>query len=85
MRFSSNIFGMATPAGTVAIDNQHVRGSLAIFFARTRMGWVETVVDRHKEQVGTPIEVDVKALRQKILKKLERLRNAGKTGESSES
>jgi len=31
----ANIFGMASPAGTVAIDNQHVRGSLAIFFAKT--------------------------------------------------
>jgi hypothetical protein len=48
------------------------------------MGWIETVVDRHKEHVGGPIEVDVKALRQKISKKIERLSKAGKTGESSE-
>jgi hypothetical protein len=81
----ANIFGMASPAGTVAIDNQHVRGSLAIFFAKTRMGWKETVVDRHKEHVGGPIkDQDGKNVRQKILDKIERLRNAGKTGESSE-
>jgi hypothetical protein len=48
------------------------------------MGWVERVVDRRKEQVGDPDKMDVKALRQKILKKIERLRNDGKPGESSE-
>jgi hypothetical protein len=62
----ANIFGMASPAGTVAIDNQHVRGMLAIFFAKTRMGWKETVADRHKEHVGGPIEYpDTKDVRQR--------------------
>jgi len=43
---ASTILGRAPPPGTVAIDNPHVRGSLAIFFARTRMGWKEPVVNR---------------------------------------
>lgn len=41
--------------GTVAIDNQHVRGMLAMFFAKTRMGWKETVVNRvndHPQEQG---------------------------------
>ena len=84
----ANIFGMATPAGTVAIDNQHVRGTLAIFFAKTRMGWKETVADRHKEHVGGPIEYqDTKDARQRNLDMINEIAqrlNAGKTGESSE-
>ena len=34
----ANILGMAPPAGTRAIDNQHARASLLKFFAKTRMG-----------------------------------------------
>jgi hypothetical protein len=79
----ASILGMAPPAGTVAIDNQHVRGSLAIFFARTRMGW-----NSHKEHVGGPIEYqEVKDVRQRFLDRIARIRqglNAGKTGGSSE-
>ena len=74
-----------TAAGTVAIDNQHVRGSLAIFFAKTRMRWKETVVNSHKEHVGGPIEYqEVKDVRQRFLDRIARIRNAGKTGGSSE-
>jgi len=81
----ASILGMAPPAGTVAIDNQHVRGSLAIFFAKTRMRWKETVVNSHKEHVGGPIEYqEVKDVRQRFLDRIARLRNAGKTGGSSE-
>ena len=67
-----SIFGMTPPAGTVAIDNQHVRGALAMFFAKTRMGWKETVVNRHEEHVKAP--VDGEALRKRIMDKLDRIR-----------
>ena len=70
----SSIFGMTPPAGTVAIDNQHVRGALAIFFAKTRMGWKETVVNRHEEHVKAP--VDGEAVRKRIMDKLDRLARA---------
>jgi hypothetical protein len=82
----ATIFGMAPPAGTVAIDNQHVRGSLAMFFARTRMGWTtETVVNRDEKHVGGPIEYqEVKDVRQRFIDRITRIRNAGKTGGSSE-
>lgn len=57
---------MASPAGTVAIDNQYMRGMLAMFFAKTRMGWRETAVNRHKEPVGDPIDIeDLNAARQR--------------------
>jgi len=68
----STILGRAPPPGTVAIDNPHVRGSLASFFARTRMGWKEPVVNRDKEPVDSAIEEPTN-VRQIILDKLERL------------
>ena len=71
----SSIFGMTPPAGTVAIDNQHVRGALAIFFAKTRMGWKETV-NRHEEQVKAPI--DRAAVIKRISDRIERLARAAK-------
>jgi hypothetical protein len=84
----ANIFGMAPPAGTVAIDNQHVRRSLAIFFAKTRMGWKETMVNRQKEHPGAPIEdQDEEEIRQEFLDKINRISqslNEGKPGASSE-
>jgi hypothetical protein len=74
---------MAPPAGTVAIDNQHVRGSLAMFFARTRMGWKQMNCD--EEHVDGPIEYqEVKDVRQRFIDRIARIRNAGKTGGSSE-
>jgi hypothetical protein len=62
---------MTPPAGTVAIDNQHVRGALAIFFAKTRMGWKETVVNRHEEHVKAPVGIE--ALRKKNLDRIARV------------
>jgi len=67
------------------LPDPHVRGSLAIFFAKTRMRWKETVVNSHKEHVGGPIEYqEVKDVRQRFLDRIARIRNAGKTGGSSE-
>jgi hypothetical protein len=60
-----------------------------MFFARTRMGWTETVVDRPKEHVRSPIEHrDVEKRRQQPKEELDQVAqrlNAGKTGESSEA
>jgi hypothetical protein len=52
----ATIFGTPPPADTVAIHDEQSRTSLLMFFARTRMGWTETVVDRPKEHVRSPIE-----------------------------
>ena len=38
----ATIVGSPPPPGTVAITNERVRGKLAIFWAKTRMGWSET-------------------------------------------
>ena len=66
------IFGTPPPAGTVAIHNEQVRGSLLRFYARTRLGWTETAVDRPKEHVGRPIEdQDVEKMRQQLKEELE--------------
>jgi len=50
------------------------------------MGWQETVVDRHKEHVGGPIEYqDVETMRHQIKDEIDRVRrrlNAAKTGVS---
>jgi hypothetical protein len=67
----ANIFRMAPPAGTVAIDNQHVRGSLAIFFAKTRMGWKETVVKERANKDGKPFLVD--DARQRLVDRLDQI------------
>jgi hypothetical protein len=84
----ATIFGTPPPAGTVAIHNERVRGSLLQFYARTRLGWTETAVDRPKEHVGRPIEdQDVEKMRQQLKEELDQVAqrlNAGKTGESSE-
>jgi hypothetical protein len=40
----ATILGLPPPPGTVAITNERVRGKLAIFWAKTRMGWSETSV-----------------------------------------
>ena len=76
----SSIFGMTPPAGTVAIDNQHVRGALAIFFAKTRMGWKETVVNRHEEHVKAPI--DREAVIKRISDRIERLARVARDNSS---
>src|SRR6202040_4388767 len=56
------------------IDNQHVRGSLGMFFARTRMGWKEPAVNRQKEPVDGPIEYqDATSVRQSIIDDIHRL------------
>jgi hypothetical protein len=82
---ASTILGRAPPPGTVAIDNPHVRGSLAIFFARTRMGWKEPVVNRHEEHVDSAIEYpDAATLRQKILDKLQRIAQSKRVAPETE-
>jgi len=52
------------------------------------MGWQETVVDRHKEHVGGPIEYqDVETMRHQIKDEIDRVKrrlNAAKTGVPSE-
>jgi len=70
----ANILGMAPPAGTRAIDNQHARASLLKFYAKTRMGWKEPVVNRQKEPVDGPIEYqDATSVRQSIIDDIHRL------------
>jgi hypothetical protein len=48
----ATILGLPPPPGTVAITNERVRGKLAIFWAKTRMGWRETSVDEHRGKPG---------------------------------
>ena len=70
----ADILGMAPPAGTRAIDNQHARASLLKFYAKTRMGWKEPVVNRQKEPVDGPIEYqDATSVRQSIIDDIHRL------------
>ena len=48
----ATILGLPPPPGTVAITNERVRARLAIFWAKTRMGWRETSVDEHRGKPG---------------------------------
>jgi hypothetical protein len=47
----ATILGLPPP-GTVAITDERVRAKLAIFWAKTRMGWSETSVDGHRGKPG---------------------------------
>ena len=49
----ATILGLPPPPGTVAITNERMRVRLAIFWAKTRMGW-ETSVDEHRGKPGYP-------------------------------
>jgi hypothetical protein len=55
----ANIFGMTPPAGTQPIKNESSRAMLSIFFAKTRMGWKETVVSEHANADGKPFIFEV--------------------------
>jgi hypothetical protein len=48
----ATILGLPPPPGTVAITNERVRARLAIFWAKTRMGWRETSVDENRGKPG---------------------------------
>jgi hypothetical protein len=69
----TTILGMAPPAGTVGIDNQHARASLLSSFVKIRMNWKEPVVNRHKEHADAPIEDQDTNVRQKIFDDIQRL------------
>ena len=47
------------PAGTQPIKNESSRAMLSIFFAKTRMGWKETVVSEHANADGKPFIFEV--------------------------
>jgi hypothetical protein len=80
----TTILGVAPPAGARAIDNQHARAALLTFFVKTRMGRKESAVNRHKDHVGGAIEDQGKTnIRQEIMDKIERLRQARETEGSS--
>jgi hypothetical protein len=60
----ANILGVASPAGTVAIDNQaRAPGRSRFFLPRPGCGG-RPVVNRHKEHVGGPIEYEDTNVRQ---------------------
>lgn len=48
----ATILGSPPPPGTVAITNERERAKLAIFWAKTRMGWRETSVDERRGKPG---------------------------------
>ena len=78
----ATIFGISPPSGSVPIDNQHVRGSLAMFFAETRMGWKRTMTSQ--EQVESRPQLwDGKSAKEILLEKVEQI--AAKNDELRES
>ena len=57
----STIIGLPIPDRPQVTD-ERVRGSLAMFWAKTRMGWKETSVHQHKGKDGGPIKIDARAV-----------------------
>ena len=54
----ANIFGMTPPAGTQPIRDESSRAMLSIFFAKTRMGWKETLQHEGAKD-GEPIVIRI--------------------------
>ena len=54
----SAIIGLPIP-GRTPVKDERARAMLAIFWAKTRMGWKETVVNEHQGKDGGPLEVSL--------------------------
>ncbi len=55
----ATIMGMPIP-GVPPVTNETTRGSLAMFWAKTRMGWKETVDHQHEgKKNGEPIVIKI--------------------------
>jgi len=55
-----------------AIKSEQVRMTAAIFYAKTQMGWKETVVNEQANKDGKPFLVD--DARQRLIDELDRVR-----------
>ena len=60
------------PAFGDAIKSEQVRMTAAIFYAKTKMGWKETVVNEQANKDGKPFLVD--DARQRLIDEVDRLR-----------
>ena len=60
------------PALGDAIKSEQVRMTAAIFYAKTKMGWKETVVNEQANKDGKPFLVD--DARQRLIDEVDRLR-----------
>jgi hypothetical protein len=60
------------PALGEAIKSEQVRMTAAIFFAKTQMGWKETVVNEQANKDGKPFLVD--DARQRLIDEVDRIR-----------
>ena len=60
------------PAFGVAIKSEQVRMTAAIFYAKTKMGWKETVVNEQANKDDKPFLVD--DARQRLIDEVDRIR-----------
>jgi hypothetical protein len=60
------------PAFGDAIKSEQVRMTAAIFYAKTKMGWKETVVNEQANKDGKPFLVD--DARQRLIDEVDRVR-----------
>jgi len=66
----STIVGLPIP-GRPPVTDERARVTAAIFWAKTRMGWKETVINQHEGTDGGPIEVS--SVRERITRRIARL------------
>ena len=66
----STIVGLTIP-GRPPVTDERARVTAAIFWAKTRMGWKETVINQHEGPHGGPIEVS--SVRERIARRIARL------------
>jgi len=68
----STVIGVPIP-GRSPVNDERARAMLAMFWAKTRMGWKETAVIEHKD-------VDAVATRERVSRKLDRIAAALEKG-----
>jgi hypothetical protein len=66
------ILGKTPAFGGEPIKSEQVRMTAAIFYAKTQMGWKETVVNEHANKDDKPFRVD--DARQRLIDEVDRIR-----------
>jgi AcrR family transcriptional regulator len=75
----STIIGLPIP-GRPPVTDERARATLAVFWAKTRMGWKETAVHQHEGK----LQVEVSTVRERIARRIARLAVTSTTSDDPE-
>jgi hypothetical protein len=74
----STIIGLPIP-GRPPVTDERARATLAVFWAKTRMGWKETAVHQHEGKDGGPIEVSLAV--ERLIRRCDKLASQNAAGQ----